>query len=1696
LYSIEFGVNLLIEQKILTAVNDFCIGFNKAQKKCKLRFVQEKDRTDGLFFPVNYKKTSIGFIEVFNRAKEFDNQLEDLIKTSVKKLNLALEGKLKKAENNLLTEYSVDYKEIFEITETPALLFNSNYEIIYFNNKLAELFKIEEQNFKEKLFLSEFFGSNFEFDKFKNEFSESDNVLLKNILLKNNKGKTFLAEIHSQKLKNLRVSPFNLYLLNIYDINSKKYSNKNLDREEKYFKEIVDKSYSGIFIAQNFRFKYLNRKFANIFGYTVDELQNEFVHKLLNKEGRKILRDGFEELKNGNNVEGSYKLVGIKKNSDEIIIDVYVRVYRKNSNVSITGVVNEITEEYEYLKRLEASEEKFRTLTEKAPVGIMIYQGTDVLFVNNEIIKLSGYSKEEILKMKFWELVHPLDREMIKERGMKRQLGANVPTRYSFRILTKQGQTKWVDFTGLLINYEGKPAGIVIVIDITKSMLNKFRMQYSNLLLRTIDKLHSIAAETEDLEKFFTNACDMLVGENAFEFVILTVYEDQEEEKTNKAIYYDFNLRNKYSKTFFSEEFFREIYKSAKSSITSVKMRSDEFPFSKMKLKKEGNWFVLTKSIMHRDKRLGFLTVGISEEFQDDSQIQMIFEELCSKLSLIIFNKKIANEKKQIIQTLQASDERYSNFMNEVSEGIFLLEMTQPIDISLPIETQVNLIMERGIIAECNQAFANMYGAKYPHELFGKSIFDFNVDTRRVKETNRKFINNVYRLENHISIEKDFSGRKKIFNNRLIGVVENGFLKRIWFTQRDITEKEIIQSAIKQIVAPSEGFLGEEYFNSITERLKKLLNVKSVLLAKFLGQNQIKILSFNSDEVELDFDSVELSKTHIEEIIKSQRFTFIENLNIKFKNDKFVKKINTTNAIGVVLKSESDTLLAILILYLNEFSFSREVYESVINLASVRIVKEIEREIYERQLIDSRNDLATILDSTLQAFILIQPDYKIKAFNKLAYKLSEKYFGKKLKYGSKINKYLFEKNAKEFKENFFKALYGEIISKEISVNLENRQEWLKINYEPAIDIEGNTVGVIYSFTEITQQKQIQLQLEIENKRNELLFKNNLDGIYLIDERGDIVDVNEAFRKIVGYSREELIGMNERNLLANNKINEHFNEEFLVDRKFFESQFVTNNGEVIDVEISQTPIELNNRKIIFRSVRNVTERNKNIRKINQLSRAVENSPVSIIITDVKGIIQYVNPAFENMTGYKIDEVIGKKTNILKSNKNDPGIYKELWGKIISGDNFYGELINKKKNGELIWNSISISPIFDEKGKIRNFIGIQEDITEKKRILEELENHKINLEELVKERTAQLHESEERFRRLSENSYDAILRFDSRLNLHYFNPTAQKIFKIDSRNKLPQNFNEISDNDISKEFWREKIDVVISLGVVQRSELKINDQWIDWLFLPEFSSEGKVENVLAFGRDITERKEYEKKIEESLAKEKELNKLKANFLSMASHEFRTPLTAIQTTTDLLEMYGRSWEEDKYREQINKINKNINAMIELLEEIFTLSKSEVGATKVEPVQLNLENFLEEILDVVKTNPNFNHDVVKEFNFRQKTIYTDPKLLKQILLNLLINAIKYTPAGKLIIFKVHDENSEITFSVEDSGVGIPDDEKERIFDPFYRGKNAAGKQGTGLGLAIVKNSALLLKGKISVKSFESKGTSFILQIPQKLEI
>lgn len=248
-----------------------------------------------------------------------------------------------------------------------------------------------------------------------------------------------------------------------------------------------------------------------------------------------------------------------------------------------------------------------------------------------------------------------------------------------------------------------------------------------------------------------------------------------------------------------------------------------------------------------------------------------------------------------------------------------------------------------------------------------------------------------------------------------------------------------------------------------------------------------------------------------------------------------------------------------------------------------------------------------------------------------------------------------------------------------------------------------------------------------------------------------------------------------------------------------------------------------------------------------------------------------------------------------------------------------------------------------------------------------------------------------------------------------------------------------------------------------------------------------------RDITDRKDSEMQLKTNLEREKELNQLKSSFISMTSHEFRTPLTTILGSVELLKYYGDQCPKDKLEKYIQRITQSVQHLNELLDDVLLLSRAEAERQSFHPHPLAIEQFCRDFLEEIQVSDGHHHPV--DFDIHcdpslSEYQQVDEKLLRQVLTNLFTNAFKYSPPQSSVYFQAELGLHEGMFRIQDQGIGIPEEDQPHLFESFYRASNVGNVSGTGLGLAIVHQAVTLHGGWVTVASLPDQGTTFTFTI------
>lgn len=531
-------------------------------------------------------------------------------------------------------------------------------------------------------------------------------------------------------------------------------------------------------------------------------------------------------------------------------------------------------------------------------------------------------------------------------------------------------------------------------------------------------------------------------------------------------------------------------------------------------------------------------------------------------------------------------------------------------------------------------------------------------------------------------------------------------------------------------------------------------------------------------------------------------------------------------------------------------------------------------------------------------------------------------------------------------------------------------------------------------------------------------------------------------------------------------------------------------------------------------------------------AIFNTVIDGIITiNRQGLIESINPAAANLFGYNDAEVIGQNVKMLMPepyhHQHDGYIhnYQTTRKKKIIG--IGREVQGQRKDGSIFPFFLSVSEI-DFEGKII-YTGIIHDISDLKRA-----------ENAVRESQHQLNA-------IIDNAVDGIITINERGFMQLVNPAASKLFGYEPNELVGQNVNVITPHPhreqhdahlnryietgekrilgIGREVQGQRKDgstfpcmlsvSEINLGdrrlfagiIHDLTEQKVAEQHIKTLNTKlekrvEERTEKLVEvvNKLLLTNDTLKKEIQERKIVEialqrsqtevkkALEKERELNELKSRFVSMASHEFRTPLSTILTSASLIGRYTAPGTEEKRAKHVNRIKSAVGNLTNILNDFLSLSKLEEGHFKNKPEKFNLNALIIKIVDELKmiTKPNqviiYNHKGMTD-------VFLDITFTRNICINLLSNAIKYSEKDIFINSEITSQYINIT--VRDQGIGIPKEEQEYLFTRFFRAKNATNIQGTGLGLNIVRKYLELMNGTIEFKSELNEGTRFNVNFP-----
>ena len=700
----------------------------------------------------------------------------------------------------------------------------------------------------------------------------------------------------------------------------------------------------------------------------------------------------------------------------------------------------------------------------------------------------------------------------------------------------------------------------------------------------------------------------------------------------------------------------------------------------------------------------------------------------------------------------------------------------------------------------------------------------------------------------------------------------------------------------------------------------------------------------------------------------------------------------------------------------------------------------------------------------------------------------------------------------------------------ITANKEIKWIWEQVSC--VTDEQGNVYSLEGFMQDITERKEIEMALDKEKN----LLRQYLDtsaSLFLVINKDYTIElVNNKTCEILGHDQDavlrknwfaEFIPKRERK-----KLKALFDTIFKGKEKptdFYENHVLAKDGTERLIRWRNATLRNEKDQIIgiVSSGVDVTDTKLLQNALNIRNTALELAGNGIIIVnaqDSKLPIVYSNKSFTQITGYGHKEVLGRNCRFLQNEDRDQPEIKTLAKAIKRGEPCRVVLRNYRKDGTLFWNDLAITPLYDKEQKLTHFIGVQNDVTEILQDKKKLEEYAHQLEHKVKEQTREVQSTVQKLVATSLNLEDQVVetqRAEKKAKLSralfsaiahnfpngvimVFNSDYELVYvegeEMDRINIKKSDFEGIPIGDIpifSKwQIKKIKSDIRKTLrGSNISFEVDFHDQCYAVNSTPLYSDEKKIMWALFVYNNVTEQKEIQYKLEKTLEVEKELNELKSRFISMASHEFRTPLSAILSSAILIGKQNEPGKEDRRMKHVSRIRNNVKDLVVILNDFLSLSKLEEGKVKVKPQSFELIHFIKMLIDEMEPNKKDGQDINLKYSEPSISVYLDPKLLNHILINLLSNAIKYSEEQKEIVINIMVNGKVLSIDIKDKGIGIPKVEQKNLFSRFFRAENATNFQGTGLGLHIVKQYTELLGGSVSFKSEEGVGSTFNIKLP-----
>jgi PAS domain S-box-containing protein len=663
--------------------------------------------------------------------------------------------------------------------------------------------------------------------------------------------------------------------------------------------------------------------------------------------------------------------------------------------------------------------------------------------------------------------------------------------------------------------------------------------------------------------------------------------------------------------------------------------------------------------------------------------------------------------------------------------------------------------------------------------------------------------------------------------------------------------------------------------------------------------------------------------------------------------------------------------------------------------------------------------------------------------------------------------------------------------------------WLRTSKVPLRGVDGQVIGVLVMYENITERKLAEEALKASEETLRLITDNAKDIISKIDLEGIVQYASPSVKRVLGYEPAELIGQPAMSLIHPDDMSvivESFQASVVHDLPDpnIEYRYRHKDGHYIWVETSGTVIRDKDGQFVaaISAGRDITFRKQAEEALRQseeryrlISELISDyATVTDIAPDGTPTLQWLTTdSFSRLTGYSAEEVQGKNQSeaLYKLiHPEDEAAVREDIVKTSQGEITRSEYRIFTKSGDIRWLNVHRYPVWDEHHqRVVRFYGSGTDITERKRAEEKLRA------------------SEERLRLITDNMHDMVSMVDKEFRFRYASPSHFNTVGYQAEALVGQtvlDYVHPEDVPVVSVRFQEAFDQRKS----ETGECRFRHAdgyyiWIETSGQPIYDSNGNFTGAVFTTRDVSERRWMQKSLVEqermlvTLEKEKELSALKTRMMSRLSHELRTPLAIISTSADLLENYFERMTPEKRQERLQQIRHQVQHYTAMLDNMSLVVKGVTYHPDFSPSPYDPIALCHEVIEEVRDTLKARQEVRLDFSGSAPSINADEQYMRLILTNLLSNALKYSVADSVIDVNLHTTEQQVILKVTDKGIGIPEADRPKIFDAFFRGSNIGEVPGLGIGLSIVSEIVSASQGSIAVESEVGKSTTMIVQLP-----